>query len=338
MTAGAIDRDAIDRLTEAGHLSAAARDAALVQTDIIPDATAWQQFLSRLFLLLGVLFLAAAVGYFIAYNWEVLGRFAKIGLIEAGLVVAVAVALCATGDGLAARAALLMAVLLTGPLLAYVGQTYQTGADTYELFRAWALLALPWVMVARWRPVWCLWLLLVNVSLALYVGQVWRPMAASLVDPVGALLHLSVNGLFLVVFEAWAGRYVSGSGRSVERFALAILLAAACGLWMVFLFDYRVRTFWQPLLAIVAFVAVWWVYRRQRLDVAALALWCLGGIVAAMCTMGKLLSEARAESLAFLLSGVTAIALSAWAAGWLRQLHRESLAGSPASAPAEEGA
>lgn len=336
MNVGAIDREAIDRLTEAGHLPAAAREVALTHAGILPNAAVWQQFLSRMLLLLGVLFLAAAVGYFIAYNWEVLGRFAKIGLIEAGLAVAAMAALGMARDGLAGRAALLMAVLLTGPLLAYVGQTYQTGADTYELFRAWALLALPWVLAASWRPVWCLWLLLVNVSLALYVGQVWRPMAASFIDPVGAVLHLAVNGVFLLVFEAWAGRYLSGGGRNVERFALAMFLAAACGLWMVFLFDYRERTFWQPLTAIAAFAAVWWVYRRQRLDVAALALWCLAGIFAAVCTVGKLLTEVRAESLAFLLSGATAIALSAWAAGWLRQLHREAHAGSPAS-PAAKG-
>ena len=39
--------------------------------------------------------------------------------------------------------------VLTGVLLAVIGQAYQTGADVFELFVAWAVLILPWVFVSR---------------------------------------------------------------------------------------------------------------------------------------------------------------------------------------------
>ncbi len=323
MSAHTIGRDDIDQLAEEGHLAPAARSAALLIAGVTPDSGQWQRFLSRLFLLLGVTFLMAAVGYFIAYNWDVMGRFAKIGLLEAGLVIAVVVALRADSEALVGRAALLAAVLLTGPLLAFVGQTYQTGADTYELFRAWALLTLPWVLVARWRPIWCLWLLLINVSIALYFGEAWRPLMSSFFYKYAALVHLVANALFLVVFEIWGRRRVSGGGRIAERFAIALTLSAAGFLYLHFLFDNRERALWELAIALATFVALWFVYRRLRIDAAALALWCFGGIVAAVATVGKLLSQGHADAAAWLFCGLTAIGLSAWAAIWLRNINRE---------------
>jgi len=324
MSAPAIGREQIDQLAEAGHLAPATRDQALMLAGVTPDGAQWQRFLSRLFLLLGVTFLAAAIGYFIAYNWDVMGRFAKIGLLEAGLVVAAAVAWRAEADRLMARAALLAGVLLTGPLLAFVGQTYQTGADTYELFLGWAMLALPWVLAANWRPVWCLWLLLVNVAIALYFGEAWRPMIGSFFAPPSAAVHLAANAGFLLVFEAWAGARVGGSGRSVERFALALSLAAACFLYLIFVFDWRERAWWQPLVALMTFAAAWFAFRRWRIDVAALALWSFGGIIAIVATVAKIMSAGHLETAAFLLTGITTIGLSALAAGWLRKVHREA--------------
>ena len=44
--------------------------------------------------------------------------------------------------------------LFTGALLALVGQTYQTGADTYELFALWAFAITAWVAVARLPALW----------------------------------------------------------------------------------------------------------------------------------------------------------------------------------------
>lgn len=65
-------------------------------------------------------------------------------------------------------ACLLLATLALGALLAFVGQTYQTGADPWQLFAAWAALALPWVLAARRALLWAAWLLLAALALALW--------------------------------------------------------------------------------------------------------------------------------------------------------------------------
>ena len=66
------------------------------------------------------------------------------------------------------KAALLVAAILLGVLLALFGQTYQTGADTWELFATWAALITPWVIVGRFAGLWMLWLALLNVAIVLY--------------------------------------------------------------------------------------------------------------------------------------------------------------------------
>ncbi len=322
MSAHTIGRDEIDQLVEAGHFNAGQREIALVVAGVNPDATRWHLFLGRLFLTFGVTLLIAAVGYFVAYNWDEMGRFAKIALLEIGVAgAALGAAYFAPGD-IRARTALLAAVLLTGPLLAFIGQTYQTGADSYELFRAWSLLALPWVVVARWRVLWCFWLLIANAAVALYFAQAWRPLIGSVFDQYGALAHLAGNGLFLVVIE-WLGRdRLTGDGRSVERFALALVVGSAIFLYSHFLFDSHERAFWALPLSLAVFGAVWWWYRLQQLDLVALAMWSFAGIAVTVATAGRVLFDVHAEGLAFLVIGGTVIGLSAWAASWLRRLHK----------------
>ncbi len=65
------------------------------------------------------------------------------------------------------------AFVVAGALLALFGQTYQTGANVYELFLTWALLGLPLVIASQWSVAWAGWLTVLNTALALYCG--WRP-------------------------------------------------------------------------------------------------------------------------------------------------------------------
>jgi len=326
MSEHAIGRDEIDQLAEAGDFNAEQREIALVVAGVSPDASRWHLFLSRVFLTFGVTLLIAAVGYFVAYNWDEMGRFAKIALLEVGVAgAALGAAYFSPGD-IRARAALLAAVLLTGPLLAFIGQTYQTGADSYELFRAWALLALPWVVVARWRVLWCFWLLIANVAITLYFAQAWRPLIGSVFDHHGALAHLAGTGFFLVAIE-WLGRdRLTGGGRSVERFALSLVIGAATFLFFHFLFDTRERVFWELPLSFAVFGAVWWWYRFKQLDLVALAMWSFAGIAVTVATVSRMLFAVHADGLAFLVVGGTVIGLSAWAAAWLRRLNKTAVA------------
>src|SRR2546429_10012255 len=57
--------------------------AALDMAGVLPHAQHWRAFLDRLLFWSGAVALAAAVGFFIAHNWNDLGKLAKFGLLQA---------------------------------------------------------------------------------------------------------------------------------------------------------------------------------------------------------------------------------------------------------------
>src|SRR5262245_53411107 len=114
---------------------------------------AWRRFLTLAMLLLGAALLLSGVISFFAFNWATLGRFVKFALLEGGVAACALIGWWRLRD-LTGRVALSAAAILVGPLLGVFGQTYQTGADAWGLFTAWALLVAPWVIVAGFTPLW----------------------------------------------------------------------------------------------------------------------------------------------------------------------------------------
>ena len=119
----------------------------------------------------GVAVLAAALGglgiiFWIAANWDTLGRFGRFALLEFIFLVLCVGALMRP----AARSPLgLLALLSIGGLFAYFGQTYQTGADPWQLFAVWAVLALPLCLSIRSDVLWTPWALVVVTGISLWV-------------------------------------------------------------------------------------------------------------------------------------------------------------------------
>jgi uncharacterized membrane protein len=158
--------------------------------------------------LAGLLSLAAGVIFFIAANWDafaVLGRFALVGAL---LLACVGAALWRPPPQTLGRFALLGAFVVTGALLALYGQTYQTGANVYELFLSWTLLGLPFVIAAHWSVAWAAWILVLNVALALYCGfapvggLLWTLLSFATFNTVGALvLAMGVNFVLWLAIE-----------------------------------------------------------------------------------------------------------------------------------------
>src|SRR5687767_12713626 len=161
-------------ISAARGLSAAALSRALEIASRSPPLPEWRVFLSRSLLFLGSALTLAGVIFFFALNWDDLGRFQKLGLLELA-VAAAAVGGWQLGRSVAGQAALTAAAVLVGPLLAVYGQVYQTGADPYELFTGWALLILPWVVLARAPSLWVLEVELWNVALLLSWERVLAP-------------------------------------------------------------------------------------------------------------------------------------------------------------------
>jgi uncharacterized membrane protein len=135
---------------------------------VIPSRAGWRRFLDHLTLWLGAALLAAGLVFFIAHNWQAWGRLARFALAEGALLLALAGIWRFGVKGPAGKASLTCACLALGALLALVGIVYQTGADTFELFAAWAALMLPWVLLGRFAPLWLIWIAVLNTAVGFY--------------------------------------------------------------------------------------------------------------------------------------------------------------------------
>jgi hypothetical protein len=165
-----MDRPALDQFAAVHRLDATAVDAALGLTGARPARDEWRAFAARVSHAAGLGGLGAGVLFFVAANWQAWGLLGRFALLQLGLLLCVGVALWRPPPQRVGAAALLLATLLTGGLLALFGQSYQTGADLHELFFTWALLTLPFAGAALSGAVWALWWTVLNTGLALLCG------------------------------------------------------------------------------------------------------------------------------------------------------------------------
>lgn len=308
---------------EQGRIAPGAIVGALALAGVTPDAGRWRRFVDALFLWLGSLLLAAGVIFFFAYNWEALGRFAKFALVQGLLVVAVATAWYAGLEKPAGKAAIFAASVLTGAVLALVGQTYQTGADPYELFAIWALLILPWTVVARLPALWLLLVLLLNLAVT-FSFQASRGVFG-LVFGDSALIW-GVFALNAIALAAW-----EMAARSLdwlqERWAVRVIAAASgiaatiLAVWAVFDSDD------VGLIAFPAYAAwlgaTYFYYRHREQDLFVLAGGVLSVIVLVTAWLGDALLD-HADAGGFLFIGLVVIAMSAAGAWWLKRIAEEA--------------
>lgn len=308
---------------EAGRVAPENLRRALDIGGVLPRRAQWRAFLDRLLLWLGAVMLGAAAVFFLAYNWDDLGRFAKFGLAQ-GLVVAALAVLWWQGlERATGKAALLAAAIFTGALLALIGQTYQTGADTFELFAAWAVAILPWALLARFPALWVLWLALANLAVVLYF-QAFHGIFGVLFGPERQLWLLF--GLNTVALAAWEGLAKAGVAWLRERWAPRLVATAsgamATALLLMDIFDRGVLGLgWAAWIGWM--VAAYAVYRRRLKDVFVLAGGVLSAVIVAASLLMRWLSEVRFEAGALLLIGLVVIALSAAGGLWLRNVANE---------------
>jgi len=205
-----MDRTALDAFSARHALTPPAIAAALRLTAAQPDRPQWRTFAAALLHAAGLGALGAGVLFFIAANWQDYGVFGRFALLQCALVACVALACWRAPPAAVGQAALILATLLTGGLLALFGQSYQTGADVHELFFGWALLALPFALAGVSGALWAVWWTVLNIALALLCGWlgpdhfIWRVVAGWGIDRTGLLMlpwgvNLLGAGTFLML-------------------------------------------------------------------------------------------------------------------------------------------
>lgn len=230
---------------------------------------------------------AGLVGFglilWIAANWGELGRLMRFALIEVLFIASLA--------GAAFRAAWraplgLLAFLTLGGLLAFYGQTYQTGADPWQLFAVWALLGLPIAWAARSDLMWTPWALVVATAIGLWIQTFsdhgWRVDALTLpVHAIGIVAYgLLCLGMALrpgATSRSWSWRV------AVLATVIAVSVIALGGLFS----RHVAAQYGLGLAAIAVGLALAWI----RAEVYALSALALGFDTLIVCGIGRVVLE-----------------------------------------------
>lgn len=295
---------------------------ALFVAGVFPSGAGWRRFLDQLLLWLGALMLAAGVIFFFAYNWNDLGRLARIGLVE-GLIVAALIVIWRLGlQGIAGKVTLLAVSLFVGALLALIGQTYQTGADTFELFAAWAVLILPWAVVGRFAALWIVWFALLNIAIIFYYSTIGGLFGWVFAPDLMLWVLFVLNTIALAVWELFA------LARAQERWAIRLVATASGGLITTLAIFGVLGLHGNNGLGLAAwgvyYLAVYMLYRHIVLDVYVLAGGVLSVIIVATTFLGETLLKSSNAPGALLLIGLVVIGLSGAGGWWLKQVVNEA--------------
>jgi len=271
-----------------------------------PRSLAW--WLPRGVAVLAAALLGMGLIFWVAANWEDLGRTGRFALIQAVFVVACLGAFVFS----AARAPLLLiAMLAIGGLFAYFGQTYQTGADPWQLFAVWAVLALPLCLVARSDVLWTPWMLVLATGITLWMQAHSRHSWLIRADDIDILLTgwaalLLACALVSPLLARWTG---TGPWPLRLGLMLAVIMISGSGLSALFSSDIA-SPYWAAL-GVLA-VAAGLLLTRQFFDVFGLSAVALGINTLLVCGLAsRLFDRGHDEIAGMLMLGLAAAVLLA---------------------------
>ena len=307
-----------------GHLDADKLEQALAITNSAPSAAAQLRFISGVVLTFAVALLCSGVVFFFAFNWDELSRYAKFAIAQTALVLSLLPLLRFKLTDSIGQAALFAASLLVGALLALVGQPYQSGADTYQLFLIWAVLITPWTLLARMPALWLLLLILLNLSLVLALDSLAiDSLLAPFSHPGWLLFALNTGaaGLWhLVTRRAAATPLLRWSEQIISLYSLLIITVLA----LDYISSWSVRdALALPTWAV--FAALWlYLYRIRQLNLTMLSALSMAAIVLIVTALSNALTDQMATTGLLLLLALSVMGLSSAAALWLKRLNQHS--------------
>jgi uncharacterized membrane protein len=276
-----LKRSELDGLAEFYSLTPGKVETLLALADARPSRAEGLRFLGNCLRIAGVLSLAAGLVFFIAANWNRIEVFGRFALIELVLVASALLAFVKPPPHFVGRGAVFFAFIATGALLALFGQTYQTGADVYELFLSWALLGLPLAVAAQWSVASAAWVLVLNIALLLFCGWhptgglLWAVFGGTHFQPAQLIMGAAWLNLALwFVFEFWR---VNAVPDWVRRLVLSCAFGFGtwAGLMAVTDFGYRYEgprgdSLTAPALALAIIATTVYAIRRRE-DIYPLA-------------------------------------------------------------------
>ena len=234
----------------------------------------WQRYLNLLFLLLTVGFLTSGVVTLIAANLDYFSDLAKIYGLQTLLVVTVVLGIyCFIRESRRQAKEKLkwktysiffVVSVLIGGLFALVGQTYQTGADVWQLFAVWTLCQLPFLLLFPNVASALLFAATANVAFYLFNEQ----------NSYNSMCYaVLINAGLLVISELFSKTFHDQHWRILPKVFLVLTFASLFGLiviYDVYFYAYAWGELGRSplsslLIAIPALIALY-VYHKYRFD------------------------------------------------------------------------
>ncbi len=287
----------------------------------------WQRYLNLLFLLLTVGFLTSGVVTLIAANLDYFSDLAKIYGLQTLLVVTVVLGIhCFIRESRRQAKEKLkwktyslffVVSVLIGALFALVGQTYQTGADVWQLFAVWTLCQLPFLLLFPNVASALLFAATANVAFYLFNEQ----------NSHNSMCYaVLINAGLLVISELFSKAFHDQHWRILPKVFLVLIFASLFGLIVVYdVYFYAYA--WGELgrsslsslqIAIPALIALY-VYHKYRFDFINLIISVIA-LLGAYCFLASLLIRGVEEGVVLGLIGFT---FTVMAIKWLVKLYKQ---------------
>lgn len=156
--------------------------------------------------MLSVVLLCSSLITFIAANWDGITIFHRFLLVQGVIVFTSALCLSLFFNSRInpktvkvqwGKFALIFIIISAlGALYALIGQTYQTGADAWQLFFLWSFLSLPFAIYINSSLIWFYFLVIINTTWVLMTQQIYA------LEFLGSLLPASFCFmLYLILFH-----------------------------------------------------------------------------------------------------------------------------------------
>jgi len=317
-------RDELISLVEHGVVLPDNIDEVVRLATIRRTANAWLLFIKNVFLWIGCIALGLSVIFFIAFNWSKMGRFAKFTFVELTLVLSIVIYLKTELNSAASSASLIFSTLILGVLMALFGQTYQTGADPWQLFFYWALLMTPWAVIGRFAGIWMIWLALLNLSIALYCNVHLNPLSLLFDSQINvSWTFFAFNTLSFIVWSLLSPSFLWMQKQWAIRLLALSAGSSITNLALFSIFDAGITNSLTLLVWAVFFATIFWFYRKRAIDLFMLAGTCLSVTLVTVALLAKgVLATGEAGS--FLVLSIVVIGLGVGSAFWLKKVQLES--------------
>ena len=280
----------------------------------------WQRYLNLLFLLLTVGFLTSGVVTLIAANLDYFSDLAKIYGLQTLLVVTVVLGIYCfiresrrqAKEKLKWKTYSLFFVVsvLIGALFALVGQTYQTGADVWQLFAVWTLCQLPFLLLFPNVASALLFAATANVAFYLFNEQ----------NSHNSMCYaVLINAGLLVISELFSKTFHDQHWRILPKVFLALTFMSLFGLAVfngVFFYSTWAefgRSLLSSLIIAIPALIAFYVYHKYRFDFINLIVSVLA-LLGAYCFLASLVIRGVEE---WVVLGLIGFTFTVMAINWL---------------------